>query len=116
MSSETSPANAHHGTAPSRSAIGGSVTGGSPSCSAGTVVDMLLLGRAFGFAVLVVALVAVPVWALGLVPAEGVAYYAAGIGASLFAAMLAIFVHGRFLDSRAPSAYAHDGRLMAGRL
>ncbi|HEX6812380.1 MAG TPA: hypothetical protein VF384_12200 [Planctomycetota bacterium] len=77
---------------------------------------MLLLGRAFGFAVLVVALIAVPVWALGLVPAGGVTWYAAGIGASLFAAMLAICVHGRFLDSRAPSAYAHDGRLMAGRL
>lgn len=103
---DTSPANAHHGTAMS----------GSPSCA----VDVLLLGRAFGFAVLVVVLCAAPVWALGLVPQDGVPYFAAGIGASLIAALLAICVHGRFLDNRldarAPAALAHDGRLLAGRL
>ena len=64
---ETSPANAHHGTAMT----------GSPSGA----VDVLLLGRAFGFAVLVVLLLAAPVWALGLVPQDGVPYFAAGIGA-----------------------------------
>ncbi|HEU4418606.1 MAG TPA: hypothetical protein VFT55_06680 [Planctomycetota bacterium] len=85
---------------------------GSPSCA----VDVLLLGRAFGFAVLVVLLCAAPVWAMGLVPADGVPYFAAGIGASLIAALLAICVHGRFLDARAPAAIAHDGRLLAGRL
>jgi hypothetical protein len=100
------PAFGHHGTAPS----------GSPSCGAGTVVDVLLLGRAFGFSVLVVALCAAPVWAFGLVPADAVAYFAAGIGASLIAALLAICVHSRFLDGRKSAAFAHDGRLMAGRL
>jgi len=99
---ETSPANAHHGTPMS----------GTPSCA----VDVLLLGRAFGFAVLVVLLFAAPVWALGLVPQDGVPYFAAGIGASLVAALLAICVHSRFLDARAPAALAHDGRFLAGRL
>jgi len=99
---QTSPANAHHGTAMS----------GSPSCA----VDVLLLGRAFGFSVLVVLLFAAPVWALGLVPQDGVPFFAAGIGASLVAALLAICVHGRFLDSRAPAALNNDARLQAGRL
>jgi len=104
----TSPVNAHPGTTadggPKRAVV------------VGTVVDVLLLGRAFGFAVLVVAVCAAPVWALGLVPQDGVPFFAAGIGASLFAAMLAVFVHGRFLDARATAAYAQDGRLLAGRL
>ena len=85
---------------------------GAPSCA----IDVLLLGRAFGFSVLVALLLAAPVWALGLVPQAGIPFFAAGIGASFIAALLAIFVHGRFLDARAPAGLRLDGRILAGRL
>lgn len=52
----------------------------------------------------------------GLLPVEAVVYYAMGIAAALFAGMLALILHGRFLDPRATAPFARDGRLLAGRL
>ncbi len=79
-------------------------------------IEAPVLGKGFGFATLVVAVLAGAVWGLGCLPPELVAFYALGIVASLFAAMLALWLHGRFLDPRTVAPFARDGRLVAGRL
>jgi hypothetical protein len=53
---------------------------------------------------------------LAALPGEAVVYYAGGTGLALFAGMLALVLHGRFLDPRATAPFAGDARLLAGRL
>lgn len=43
-------------------------------------------------------------------------FYASGVGLALLAGMLALFVHGRFLDPRTTAPFARDARLLGGRL
>lgn len=52
----------------------------------------------------------------GVLPATSLLYYAMGLAAALFAGMLALILHGRFLDPRAAAPFARDGRLLAARL
>lgn len=80
-----------------------------------------LLLRALTTATTIVLVVATVVGAvifalLRALPAESLVYYAAGVAAALFAGMLALFLHGRFLDPRASAPFARDGRLLATRL
>ena len=79
-----------------------------------------LLTRALGVALLVVGVAAGVVgglvFGLGALPMSGLPYYGLGIGGALFAGMLALWLHGRLIDSRATIPYAGDGRLLAGRL
>ncbi len=84
------------------------------------LTDRLPLMAAFRFGALLTTALATAVWlvahaALDLLPSESLPYYGAGLGAALFAAMLALWIHGRFLDRR-PQPFANDGRLMASRL
>lgn len=77
--------------------------------------------RAFGVAtvvVLAIAGVTAVVLFLGLeaLPTTALPYYGGGVGAALFAGMVALFLHGRFLDPKASAPFANDGRLMAQRL
>lgn len=78
------------------------------------------LARALGVALLVVGATATVVGALvfglGALTSDALPYYGLGIGAALFAGMLALWLHGRLLDPRATIPYAGDGRLMAGRM
>ena len=78
------------------------------------------LTRALGVALLVVGVAAAVVgglvFGLGWLPGSALPYYMLGIGAALFAGMLALWLHGRLLDPRAAMPYAGDGRLMAGRM
>jgi hypothetical protein len=77
--------------------------------------------RAFGAAAAVVVGIGVAagvvlfVWP-GLLPADAMAFYATGLGAALLAGMVALWLHGRFLDPAATAPFAKDGRLLAGRL
>ena len=52
----------------------------------------------------------------GVLPMASLVYFAMGIAAALFAGMLALILHGRFLDPRAAAPFARDGRLLAARL
>jgi hypothetical protein len=47
---------------------------------------------------------------------EALPYFGLGVGAAVFAAMFALWLHGRFLDPRAAAPFASDGKLMASRL
>lgn len=55
-------------------------------------------------------------WATRLLPPATTGYVAMGAGAALVAAVLGLYLHGRFLDARAAAPFARDGHLMAGRL
>lgn len=74
------------------------------------------LVRALGFGGTVVVAALLVVWATGLLPAATRGYAFAGVGAALGAGVLALWLHGRFLDARATAPFAHDGQLLAGRL
>lgn len=82
----------------------------------GTSIDLPVLLSALRFGALVVCGLAAIVWLCGFVPEPLVGHATMGLAASLFAAVLALWLHGRFLDARAAAPYAGDGRLMAGRL
>jgi hypothetical protein len=53
---------------------------------------------------------------LSLLAGEAAPFYASGVGLALLAGMLALFLHGRFLDPRTTAPFARDARLLAGRL
>jgi hypothetical protein len=83
---------------------------------AGTIIDLPILCRALAVGAGVAIAVASVVWATGWVPAESVSYYWLGLGASLLAAMLALWLHSKFLDPRKAAPFAADAGLLAGRL
>jgi hypothetical protein len=74
----------------------------------------LLRALAFGIGVVLAGLVLA--WGMGLLPPATTGYVALGAGAALLAGVVALWLHGRFLDRRAEASFARDGRLMAGRL
>lgn len=51
-----------------------------------------------------------------LLASDAMPFYASGAGLALLAGMLALFLHGRFLDPRTTAPFARDARLLAGRL
>lgn len=81
-----------------------------------TVIDALLLGRALGFGSLLVLAFAALAWGSGLVNGDVTGSYLFGIGSALAAAMVAVWLHGRFLDPKTTAPFARDGRLVASRL
>lgn len=108
-----------HPESTERAPTGLTERGGLPSGGAvfvGTSIDLPVLLSALRFGALVVCSLAVVVWLCGFVPEPLVGHATMGLAASLFAAVLALWLHGRFLDARAAAPYAGDGRLMAGRL
>jgi hypothetical protein len=78
------------------------------------------LPRAFGLAAVLVlgigAAVGVPLFAAGALASADWPFFALGIAAALLAGMLALLLHGRFLDPRTTAPFAKDGQLLAGRL
>lgn len=78
------------------------------------------LPRAFGLAAALVlavgAALGVPLFTAGVLETGDWPFYALGIGAALLAGMLALLLHGRFLDPRTTAPFAKDGQLLAGRL
>jgi hypothetical protein len=85
-----------------------------PPAAAGIGMPVLLRAMAFGIGT--VAVVVAIAWLTGLLPEGTVDFVALGAGAALAAGVLALWIHGRFLDARAAAPIARDGRLMAGRL
>ncbi len=53
---------------------------------------------------------------LAWLPDPVLPFYCGGIGLALVAGMLALVLHGRFLDPKASAPFGHDARLLAGRL
>lgn len=89
-------------------------TPSAPPAAVGIGMPVLLQAMAFGIGT--VAVVVAIAWLTGLLPAGSVDFVALGAGAALAAGVLALWLHGRFLDARAAQPIARDGRLMAGRL
>lgn len=89
-------------------------TPSAPPAAATIGMPVLLQAMAFGIG-LVAVLVAIA-WLTGLLPPETTDFVALGAGAALFAGVLALWIHGRFVDARAAAPIARDARLMAGRL
>lgn len=79
-------------------------------------VDALVLGRALGFGGAVVFAVFGLAWWSGLVPTASAPFGALGAMAALGAAMVAVWLHGRFLSGRGAERFAGDGRLLAAHL
>ncbi|MFY9343971.1 MAG: hypothetical protein WAT39_15890 [Planctomycetota bacterium] len=90
-----------------------------PGSAAGGELGSALL-RAYGVAVAVVLVAGVVAagvaFGTGLLPTELWPWCALGLLAALFAGMLALFLHGRFLDPRTAAPFARDGRLLGSRL
>lgn len=80
------------------------------------VVSSPVLITAFVRGAVLAMVLAVAVWALGLLPAELVAWVAYGSAAAVAATGLALVLHSRFLDRRALASLRGDPRLMAARL
>lgn len=91
---------------------------GAPVAAAGDLQAQLLraLVRAVVVVVPVAAVVGGAAAALALLPAGSLPYYAGGVALALVACMLALVLHGRFLDPRTTAPFAKDGRLVAARL
>lgn len=81
-----------------------------------SVVDAWLLGKALGFGVLLVGAVLGACLAVGVVPAVQQPFLMLGAGAAVGAAMVAVWLHGRFLAGRTAQRLQGDGRLLAGHL
>lgn len=79
-------------------------------------VDALLLGRALAAGVGVAGAAFALAWLVGAFP-EGATWFAAvGALAAVGAALVAVFLHGRFLSRDATRRFGGDGRLLAGHL
>jgi hypothetical protein len=53
---------------------------------------------------------------VGAAAAPGAGFYLAGVGTAALACLLALVLHGRFLDPRAQGPFARDAQLLAARL
>lgn len=75
-----------------------------------------LLLRALRAGVGAVLLLTALAWLAGLFPPATTGYALAGIAAALFAAALALWLHGRFLDARLARGQAPDHHSLSGQL
>ncbi len=79
-------------------------------------VDALVLGRALGLGGAVVFAAFGVAWWIGVVPPASASFGALGAVAAIVAAIVAVWLHGRFLSGRGAERFAGDGRLLAGHL
>lgn len=87
------------------------VPSGAPSA-----VDALVLAKALGFGSGVVMLAFALAWVAGAFPAGTSVFAGFGLLAAVGAAMVAVWLHGRFLAGRTAQQLVGDGRLLAGHL
>lgn len=96
--------------------------GSHPAAGGASARDLTaMLGAALLRAAVVVLLAAAVVGGLAFgplawLPGPALPFYGAGIGMALVAGMLALVLHGRFLDPKATAPFGSDARLLAGRL
>lgn len=83
---------------------------------AATAVDAFLLAKALGVGIGVVMFAFAIVWVAGVLPAGDAAFATFGVLAALGAAVVVVWLHGRFLGGRTAHRLAGDGRLLAGHL
>lgn len=81
-----------------------------------SVVDGVLLGKALGFGLSMVLVAGGVAWLGGLLPPDLVSFVAAGACAAVGAAMVAVWLHGRFLAGNTARRLSGDGQLLAGHL
>lgn len=90
-----------------------------------TSIDVRMLGRALAFSAAVAGLVLAAVGGVAFgatdwLPGTSLPYFVTGYAAAVFAAMIGVWLHGRFLDGRRVAAlgaaFASDPRLQASRL
>lgn len=84
--------------------------------AAPSAVDALVLGKALGVGIGAVMLAFALAWVAGAIPAGNAVFAAFGVLAAVGAAMVAVWLHGRFLAGRTARQLAGDGRLLAGHL
>jgi len=108
--------NSPHSSSPRSSPSPAAARNGNVPSPAPSVVDGLLLARALGFAVGVVMLGYSIAWLTGLIPSEHSVFAGFGVVGALGAAIVAVWLHGRFLRGGTARRLAGDGPLLAGHL
>ena len=87
--------------------------GGAPAVRFDRTALLRALGVGIAVAIALAAAVGAALSAAGALPAEALAYYVVGVGAALFAAMLTVWLHGRFATTTAAGGRSPASRLQS---